>query len=239
MSQIHPLYSLKLRNVETEVIAFHGWGFDRNCWQWWQEHFTQQGSRFQAFDRGYFSNPLQPTFTDSNSTQIILAHSYGLHLCPIDLLQQADFLVILNSFLSFHPTAKAERRRSQLVLQQMIRQFEQSPEVVLQNFYRQSGYSQPCIDFQKINYQLLLEDLQQLNEAKLGVSCLESIPKILVFHSSDDRIVAASQSQEFLTALSHSCELISIFHAQHALPFTHAAECWSRLRSTLYSSISS
>lgn len=125
----------------TEVLAFHGWGFDRHCWQFWQERFTELGYQFQAFDRGYFGNSYQPSFTDSDTRKIILAHSFGLHLCPIDLLQQADVLIAFNSFLSFHPESRAEKRRSQLVLQQMIRQFEQTPDLVLENFYTQAGYS--------------------------------------------------------------------------------------------------
>lgn len=222
-----------------EVIAFHGWGFDRRCWHFWQEQFRQLGYDFQAFDRGYFGDSFQPEFNSSASWKIILIHSFGLHLCPIELLLQADLLIAFNSFLSFHPQSKVEQRRSKLVLQQMIRQFEQTPEVVLQNFYSQAAYSQPQCNFQIINYQLLLQDLQRLNEVELDAVCLEPIPKILVFYSSGDRVVAASQTQEFLTELPQSCELISIAQAGHTLPFTHAAECWSEIQSALYLSANS
>jgi len=237
MSYISPPNPPILGNFKTEVIAFHGWGFDRQCWKFWQEQFTQLGCKFQAFDRGYFGNSLQPSFTNFDSKKIILVHSYGLHLCPIELLQQADLLIAFNSFLTFHPEARVEKRRSQLVLGEMIRQFQTMPEIVLQNFYHHSGYPQLQHDFNHINHLLLLQDLHQLNDSKLDASCMQSIAKLLVFSSSDDRIVAASQTQEFLIALPHSCELIRILRAGHALPFTHFAECWSILQSVLCFSI--
>lgn len=223
----------------TEVLAVHGWGFDRRCWQFWQEQFEQRGYSFQAFDRGYFNHPSEPIFTENASKKIILVHSFGLHLCPIDLLQQADLLIAFNSFLSFHPETKAAKRRSQLVLQQMIRQFEQAPEIVLENFYVQAGYAQLQNDVQAIDYPLLRQDLQQLGESRLDPVYLKSIAKILVFQSSNDRIVAASQTQEFLTEFPQSCELMSFLNTEHALPFTHAAECWSRIQSVLYLPVTS
>lgn len=214
-----------------EVLAFHGWGFDRHCWQFWQERFTESGHQFQAFDRGYFGDSYQPSFKNSETQKTILAHSFGLHLCPIDLLQQADLLIAFNSFLSFHPESKAEKRRSQLVLQQMIRQFEQTPDAVLQEFYAQVGYSYSPEDHQEINNQILLEDLQRLNVSILDSSYLNSIAKIVVFHSANDRIVAASQTQEFLSLFPQSCKFLSLMNAEHGLPFTHAAECWSMVQS--------
>ncbi|NJR64932.1 MAG: hypothetical protein HC772_05825 [Leptolyngbyaceae cyanobacterium CRU_2_3] len=127
-----------------EVLAYHGWGFDNTCWRSWETRFAQQGDRFLTSDRGYFGNPVeypvQYPIQYPVSPKIILTHSYGLHLCPIAQLEQTSLLVILSGFLEFHPCQESLRRRSQLILQQMLAQFQEKPEVVLSHFKAKCDY---------------------------------------------------------------------------------------------------
>jgi len=122
-------------NQIAEAIAYHGWGFDHTCWQFWKTACDRQGIVLRCFDRGYFGKSVSPAFSPSSAYKLILTHSYGLHLCPQEHLHQADLIVILSGFQSFHPSQPTARRRSQLTLQQMIRQFEHSPQMVLETFW--------------------------------------------------------------------------------------------------------
>lgn len=208
-----------------EVIAYHGWGFDSNCWRPWQQWIVQQGGQFQAFDRGYFGAAVQPQFT-SSEPKIILAHSYGLHLCPIEQLKQADSLIIFGSFVSFHPEASRLKRRSQQMVQQMIDRFSVDPVLVLQNFCRKCYQPQPAPetipDMHDVDQ--LQQDLKALNQAELDLSWNSKDKSIIILQGSEDRIVATTQGKQLAEQIPQS-QYREVNGAGHALPFTHAAEC--------------
>lgn len=215
-------------SMAIEVIAYHGWGFDRSCWEAWKLIFEQIGCNFQTFDRGYFGQAIQPEFKELESKKIILVHSYGLHLCPIAQLKLADVCIIFSSFLEFHPASNPARKRSQAIVQQMIEQLEQNPQLVLDNFRRKCYY--PATNYPASTVQcssLLLADLHQLNQAILPVDVLESIPKKVVFHGSSDRIVSPIKGQDIWAAFPTNSQYYEVIQAGHALPFTHLQECWS------------
>lgn len=219
-----------------EVIAYHGWGFDASCWYEWQSQFDQQGWTFQSFDRGYWQQAIEPTFNPFAQTKMVMVHSYGLHLCPITQLQQADVLVILSSFAEFHSTS-VNKQRSRQMLQQMIDQFRLHPESVLSQFrvkcYHPFAW-QGTISA-SINSELLLHDLNQLQTASLDLALLQPIPKILILHGSQDRIVSSAQGAELAARLvgnGQNCQYYAI-DAGHALPFTHLDGCWSMLHTNL------
>jgi pimeloyl-[acyl-carrier protein] methyl ester esterase len=239
-----------------EVIAYHGWGFEASCWQHWQshfrQHFRQQGWQFKTFDRGYWQQPLAPTFHPTAQTKVLLVHSYGLHLCPMHQLRQADILVIFSSFARFHPSLEHLKRRSQKILQQMIDQFAVKPLEVLSQFrmncYHPCDWTEPLSDC--LNRDLLLHDLINLQTAEIDPALLQTIPQILIFQGSHDRIVPSASSHEFINQLlkrnsayasvnhqsnrtdSIRCQLIET--AGHALPFTHLDGCWSKLQAYLH-----
>ncbi|MBW4659639.1 MAG: hypothetical protein KME15_13265 [Drouetiella hepatica Uher 2000/2452] len=216
---------------KAEVIAYHGWGFDSTCWQSWQAKFEQQNLQFQAFDRGYFCNPVEVKF--GKSTKILLAHSYGLHLCPIAHLQQADLLIIFSSFSEFHPRQELLRRRSQTILRIMLDQLEKDPRFVLQNFRSKCYLPQPeeTAEYKFYNLELLVSDLKNLDNSSIAFAKLEQIPKI-IFHGTQDQIVSSSQSKTLLKSLGDNTEYIEIPDSGHALPFTHFHTCWSILNAT-------
>jgi pimeloyl-[acyl-carrier protein] methyl ester esterase len=219
------------------AIAYHGWGFDRNCWQPWQDLMAQQGKELWVSDRGYFTTPSAPLVNQLVNQSIIFAHSYGLHLCPIEQLQNADVLVLFSSFLSFHPLAErrplaGNSKRSRLVLAQMIRQLEISPEFVLKAFQTNCYYPIPCDasnDNKPFNSELLLHDLKGLDTCLLDVSLLKKIPKVLILQGAQDRIVPAEKGRELSAFLPDNSQYIEIEQAGHGLPFTHVDACWSWL----------
>lgn len=218
--------------MPTTIIAYHGWGFDRTCWQPWKNLLAQRGDDLITSDRGYFhSSSLPLTSPTADYRTILIAHSYGLHLCPSEQLQRADLLVLFSSFLAFHPQSKVKRRRSLLMLSQMMTQFETSPQSVLETFRTKCYYPVPwerSSDSNKaLNSELLLHDLKDLNICSLDVSLLKKIPKILILHGAQDRIVSVEKGRELFEHLPDNSQYIEIEQAGHGLPFTHIDTCWS------------
>ena len=217
--------------MPTTIIAYHGWGFDRTCWQPWKDLLAQHGKDFLISDRGYFNASFLPVTPTTNHKTILLAHSYGLHLCPSEQLQCADLLVLFSSFLSFHPQSESKRRRSHLMLSQMMTQFEAHPQSVLETFRTKCYHPVPwerSSDFGKaLNPELLLHDLKDLGVCSLDVAPLKKIPKVLILHGVQDRIVSVEKGRELSAHLPDNSQYIEIEQAGHGLPFTHIDACWS------------
>ncbi|NJN88799.1 MAG: alpha/beta hydrolase [Leptolyngbyaceae cyanobacterium SL_7_1] len=215
-------------NQPIEAIAYHGWGFDRHCWTSWKTRFANYQIPLTSFDRGYFGSAFSPSFIDGRY-RILLVHSYGLHLCPIEQFKQADLLVIFSSFINFHPCEQREQRRSQLVLRQMIRDCQSHPEIVLNAFKENCG----CLDVERLaknlNHELLLADLKNLNICSMNLDMLKSIPQTIIFHGTGDRIVSFTKGQEMVEQLQDNANNFEIQDAGHALPFTHTQVCWNLL----------
>lgn len=232
-----------------EVIVYHGWGFDASCWHDWQIQFEHEGWHFQAFNRGYWQQPVNPTFNPIAQTKLLLVHSYGLHLCPIEQLRQADMIVIFCGFAQFHPNAEPLNRRSQRMLQQMIDQFVVDPQQVLSQFHTKCYRPYTWTGTLSANFDsdLLLQDLNHLHTTTVNLALLQTIPQILLLQGYQDRIVPAASSTELATQLAMNAleynssnnsenKLVNRKHeviqaAGHALPFTHFNCCWSKLLS--------
>jgi pimeloyl-[acyl-carrier protein] methyl ester esterase len=214
-----------------EIIAYHGWGFDYTCWQSWSEAFVQQGWHFQASDRGYFGEPITPEFSaQSSGPKILLAHSYGLHRCPIAQLQQTHLWVIFGSFLEFHPASRPQRRRSQAILQQMQQQLQLNPKSVLHQFKQNCYAPLPWLshDHPLEHLDLLQQDLHHLGESQFHLADVPSPSRIVILHGRQDQIVSPVQGEALAQRLNGS--YLEIADAGHALPFTHFSVCWSALR---------
>ncbi len=214
--------------MSSSIVAYHGWGFDRTCWQGWAARFGNESISFRAIDRGYFGAAIG----DKNLNKVIFVHSYGLHLCPIADLQQAELLVIFSSFQTFHPHKESAKRRSQQILQQMLMQLENRPELVLDNFRQKCDLPSAQIQTDSLNLDRLVEDLEDLGCCAIDLNLLAILPQIVVFHGAGDRIVPVQKGQELAKALSNSL-YFEIAEAGHALPFTHLEQCWSILQQVM------
>lgn len=218
--------------ANTEVIAFHGWAFKADCWKPWMQEFGNRVN-FKSQERGYFNDDTQsPVFSESTGTRILMVHSYGLHRCSADLFSQADLLIVFGGFLQFHPVAAQYRRRSKLMLTQMMQMMRQKPLKVLQDFYTNTfkpaaGGSipegEPDID-------ILIEDLRDLNHCEMEIAQMKKADKICILHGFEDGIVPRRKGRELYDHLHNRAQYFEIKNAGHALPFTHIEQCWSFLK---------
>ncbi|MDJ0581831.1 alpha/beta hydrolase [Crocosphaera sp.] len=220
--------------LKGEIIAYHGWGFDRNCWKEWQE-ILSNNFQFQTYDRGYFQDEISPKFADNELNKIIFAHSFGLHLCPIETIKQAKLLILFNSFSEFHPQNEKPRKRSKYALKLMIDEFKNNPKTVLESFYKKCYYPSPYTEINSHNFnkERLEDDLNLLNKAKLDINILKKIPKIHIIHGSKDRIFLASYAQEFHKKVSQNSQYYEIEESGHTLPFTDLKSCLSIVNQAL------
>jgi len=198
-----------------------------------------------ASDRGYFGTPAQPTFA-AHGYRVGFVHSYGLHWCPwlADPLPDTatappspplDLLVVFSSFLDFHPPHPRGRRRSQLIVQQMIHDCQHQPHEVLRRFYATCGFSEAEYGsmLKDCNRDRLVADLQDLNRCHLALSKVKNIPLIVIFHAAADQIVSLEKGQELFRQINllnpTATHYVEIEKAGHALPFTHLHACWDGL----------
>ncbi len=218
-----------------EVIAYHGWGYDRHFWKSWEPLLAGQNVALKCFDRGYFGQPHKPTFSYPQTRKIIFAHSYGLHLCPPQQLRIADAVVVFASFVNFHPSERRFQRRSQRILKQMIDQFQSDPEAVLRAFWQNCGHVpvNAAVLQSQASQQVLSHDLQDLDHSLLCAEFLAQRPnQMVVFQGNQDRIVAPARAADLVQALRQRPALI--YHdGPHALPATQAQVCWEKCREYL------
>jgi len=212
--------------ADCQFYAYHGWGFDAHLWKHWQEPLKPFGT-FNAYDRGYFKEPKTLGAVKPSEKSVLISHSYGLHWIEENQLAHADMLIILSGFLSFHPYAAQYRRRSRLIMQEMINQFEINPEQVLRKFYENCFAPQeaPETGFRDLNHRLMLEDLQLLQNAELEIDTLKKVGKICILHGSEDQIVPYKKGRQLYTHLQGHSQYFEIRDAGHALPLTHHQQC--------------
>jgi len=209
-----------------QFIAYHGWAFDRTFWQPWANHLSEFGD-FRAYDRGYFGNPSKIEEQKYAGKAVLITHSFGLHMVEDWLFEQADLLVIYGGFLYFHPYAAQYKRRSRLILQEMINNLEVKPEEVLGKFYKNCFAPQdtPDINFEGLKHQLLIDDLRRLQNSDLGQEKLKNANKACILHGSDDHIVPNKKGRQIYTHLQRKAQYFEIKGAGHALPNTHYKQC--------------
>lgn len=221
---------------ETEILAFHGWGFDAKAWDTWSPYLGDS-YRLHAFDRGYYGKPIDAAFRFPNTRKVIFTHSYGLHLCPPWQLKSCDLLVIFNGFLRFHPQAPRLEKKSRLILQRMQEQFAHAPEAVIHRFMQRCD--QQARDEKwpagELDRSRLAEDLHALGQSEIAPATVEKIRRVVLLHGTEDRIVPARQGDALFATLSHQAQYHEIEGAGHALPFSHTGQCWTVLESALRS----
>lgn len=210
----------------TEVITYHGWGFDARCWQPLQSAIPDYIT-WKNVDRGYFGQPNTFSFSDEGNYNVLLTHSFGLHHCGHDDFKKADLLVIISGFLHFHPQAAQFRRRSKLVLNEMINRFEEEPENVLKTFYRNVFHPQKTFQLpdDEFNKSLLLRDLNLLNTSEISIPELKRTARVCIFQGADDAIVPKEKGRGLYENIGAKAQYFEFNNAGHALPMTHASKC--------------
>lgn len=218
------------------VLAYHGWGFNPSFWQPLNE-LMEPHVRFETADRGYFSDSFYPSWDESSESEnLLLVHSYGLHWCGQKVLQQADHLVIISGFLNFHPNTDEEHKRSKFFLRKMQSQFVDSPKKVLQKFYERVFYPQePKLAVpDNLRHDLLLSDLGDLDHDKRTNADIFDTNSITIIHGADDKIVDNELAREMFSKLRLRSQYFEIKKAGHAVPFTHSSKVFEILNSLLH-----
>ena len=206
--------------MTNQWLLQHGWGFDRSFWHEWATQFPGQ-----LADRGYFGSPMA---LQDNKCEYIVAHSLGLHLLPESVFSQAKVLILISSFASFHEADPKSQTRT--ALNQMLFAMDKFPKFVLEKFYELCGCSQTVNN--QLNIELLKQDLELLNQVSFPLHLLKSIPKILLIHGKEDRIVSPKKSIDLHERLPNS-RLELIPGAGHAVPLTHVSEVISLIQKEL------
>jgi len=212
--------------ADCQFIAFHVWAFDRHFWDDWAAELSSYGN-VQSFDRGYFGDPNKIEVDNPDDSLILFAHSFGLHLIEEQLFEQADLLIITSGFLYFHPYAAQYKRRSRLIMQEMMKELETNPKEVLHRFYENSFAPDevPPTDFNDLDHQLLLEDLQRLQDSEMDTELLKKADKVCILHGSKDQIVTYKKGRQIYNQLQQKSQYFEIKNAGHALPKTHHRQC--------------
>lgn len=222
-----------MSNKTFHVLAYHGWGFDSTIWDPLQ-HELQALVRFEAANRGYFSDSFTPSWNGSaESENLLLVHSYGLHWCSREVLQRADHLVIIGGFLKFHPETGQEHKRSKLLLRKMQSQFVDAPKKVLQNFYESVFHPErPKVEVPgNLRHDLLLSDLGDLDRDNRKNADIFEMNSITIIHGGEDKIVGNELAREMYSKLRLRSQYFEIKKAGHGIPFTHSSKIFEILNS--------
>jgi len=212
---------------KVEILPVHGWGFDHTVWNKFR-NFAQYYISMLAWDRGYFGEAKHTDFSGNANVNVLFAHSFGCHLMAKSWLEQADLLVILGGFITFHPGTPQFRKRSRAVLKSMREKLNENTKEVLLDFYENcfaphSCELQPCDNFNK---DMLMRDLNALDHANLNLELLQKVPTICIIHGTEDRIVPHVKGRELFRQLGDDAKYYEIKNTGHALPVTDTKRCW-------------
>ena len=222
--------------AEVNILAQHGWGFGADCWDDWRDvlpaNFTLHCS-----DRGYFG-PVVATVP--RRFQILITHSFGLHMVVPEFVAAAELVVVISGFRHFHAERPTSARRSRRTVEKMLVRLQDEPEALLVDFHARCGTgvtggidgTDGTEDFggqsRVVDRRRLYEDLQFLQDSFLDLDSLSGVGRVLLLHGDDDRIVPAERATDLHRALRNS-ELRVVAAAGHALPMTHARGCWQEI----------
>ena len=185
-----------------QIITQHGWGLNKNFWDYYKIDFLNNNWHWQDNERGYFStNDYQAKWIKSESKKeirVTLCHSYGFHLMQKKILEEATHIVLINSFNNFLPVSN----KSNFILKSLKRMetkiIKDEPNDMLKEFiYRSFMPNDMNNSFKNIFYKsleslnenLLLGDLKQLYINRDIPLFLRKDCKIIFIKSENDLIL--------------------------------------------------
>jgi len=239
------------QKIPIRIDYYHGWGLDSRFWgplsMALNHHPALKSLMISEFfhDRGYFrdSTP-HPISTGSISSEvsdfeseaeplaaiqlrlrILLAHSFGLHFIPEEVLSKADLIITMAAFDAFdHSDSPSQPTPSPLAA--MIDAWQRSPRVVLSRFHRLNfAPDEPQsellpINADNANLTLLLQDLQKMRSSRINHTIFRRIPGKLQIQGNSDRIVSVKTAEAFNREFPDT-QLVLHPTAGHALAATH------------------
>jgi hypothetical protein len=218
------------------ITAQHGWGYDWRTYASWSPALPAQW-QLTLKNRGYFKESSEKIIAPlksprQNARQILVCHSFGLHLLESDEIKKSDLLVIISSFANFHLNDNPQSKKA---IKRMIMRLTCDPHSMLQDFYaactgETAGSASPLPEqfMENCNLELLITDLKKLDHAQVDLNKIDAAKSILILHGGKDAIVpveAAKQLHERLTGSALSINQ----DAGHALPLTHPQWCLEQI----------
>lgn len=197
------------------MVLHHGWGLNSKMWEKFSNFFSE--ITIHNLDRGYFYEEKRASIISNFSYKIGIVHSLGLHLFPKELFSSLNILIIFSSFLDF------QKSRGKVISLMKKKLFE-NPQVLLDDFYKEAfsskNYKSEIIEKDKINIERLDRDLSLLENSSFELDLIKDIPKILLFHSEEDKIVSLEEALKLKKKLPH-IDLHTFNTSSHMLPSTH------------------
>ena len=127
------------------IYFIHGWGFDKNFWLPAAKYLEQNDLTKSLFyiDLDFFGSSSENIIQTNSKMNIFITHSYGL--CWF-LEKKIDCRGILNffsapSFINYQKNPK----KVITTLDLMIKKFENSPILVLEEFYKKCGITKKIL----------------------------------------------------------------------------------------------
>jgi pimeloyl-[acyl-carrier protein] methyl ester esterase len=214
--------------LEIEIIAYHGWGFDSSFWKKWKEVLPEEVI-FKTADRGYFLEEKRPKFSTDSTHKVLFLHSFGLHWCPKENLQQANSIIIFNGFKEFHTGEGVDSKKSRMVLKKMITEFDKNPEKVLNKFWENAFYPEKkkIAPEERFDKKLMLIELKRLDTSEFDLKHLKNGQPIISLDGGNDHILFQNRGRGFTEFTEGNAVYHFIKEAGHCLPATHTQDCWS------------
>lgn len=231
-----------MQNHTFEFFFHPGWACGSSFFEVWSSQFEEWGN-LQIFDRGYFLQEKESSYYEKVKSigtgegdvqRVVMTHSLGLHLVPEQLLQTANWIVILSGFAFFHPRKEKSRRKSQQIIRKMLKRLREYPQDTVEKFYQNCFFPQnsTLVTPLTLDVEQLYHDLEFLNvhvwEAFEGIDHKD----VLILHGEEDQIVSTEQAIILHLQIPKST-LTIIPNAGHALPLTHAEECYSEIKNII------
>lgn len=220
---------------KVEIIAYHGWGMNAHFWDSWDELFDDHVT-FKKYDRGYFSEPETPAFSDPEAIRVLFVQGFGMHLVSPSDWYNAHVVVLFSTFNNLKDIMKGGRKVETVVtsLQAEIKnRAYYTLELFWDAMYKADEKLVNIDDFEIRDKELLSGDLDAYYQNLVNSVPIKPKAKVLLYETEYDEISNFTQLQQMkkLFGKVHYYKRFEI--VGHAYPFTHAKECFEDLNSHL------
>ena len=214
--------------LEIEIIGYHGWGFNSSFWNRW-ESILPENVILKTADRGYYLEEKRPRFSNEDTQKVLFLHSFGLHWCPKESIDEASCIVIFNGFKEFHTGEGVDTKKSRMVLKKMISEFEKNPDKVLKKFMENAFHPEKPkkLPTKRYDKDLMLSDLKKLDTSTFDLKHLKNGKPIISLDGGNDHILYQNRGKGFTEFTEGNAVYHFIKEAGHCLPVTHPQDCWS------------
>jgi pimeloyl-[acyl-carrier protein] methyl ester esterase len=183
-----------------QVMAMHGWAGESRHWDPLAARLEAEGWRWRSGERGYGAEPPREPRWHGGGRKVVIAHSLGLHLLPVEVLAAADAVVLLASFGRFVPPGAAGRRlRAALAGMAAALEEATAARAMLQRFLSEAAAPDPieALPAGPAEGPLALPQLERLRADLELLERTEGLPQgfpmdvpVLLVEAGADRIVA-------------------------------------------------